>query len=64
MIQTLEDILRMCVMDLGGSWDDHLPLVDLIITATTAALRWHNKKLSMEESVDPLCVGMRLEKKS
>ena len=28
MIQTLEDILIMCVMDLGGSWDDHLPLVE------------------------------------
>ena len=27
-IQTLEDILRMCVMDLGGSSDDHLPLVE------------------------------------
>ena len=27
-IQILEDMLRMCVMDLGGSWDDHLPLVE------------------------------------
>ena len=27
-IQTLEDILRTCVMDLGGSWNDHLPLVE------------------------------------
>ena len=27
-IQTLEDILTMCVMDLGGSWGDHLPLVE------------------------------------
>ena len=27
-IQTLEDMLRMCVMDLGGSWDDHLPFVE------------------------------------
>ena len=28
MIQTLNDILRICVMDLGGSWDDHLSLVE------------------------------------
>ena len=28
MIQTLEDMLRICVMDLGGSWDEHLPLVE------------------------------------
>nr|GEX86332.1 hypothetical protein [Tanacetum cinerariifolium] len=27
-IQTLEDILRACVMDFGGSWDTHLPLVE------------------------------------
>ena len=27
-IQTLEDMLRMCVIDLGGNWDDHLPLVE------------------------------------
>jgi hypothetical protein len=26
-IQTLEDMLRACVIDFGGSWDDHLPLV-------------------------------------
>lgn len=23
-IQTLEDMLRACVMDFGGSWDEHL----------------------------------------
>nr|GEZ19398.1 hypothetical protein [Tanacetum cinerariifolium] len=27
-IQTLEDMLRVCVMDFGGSWDTHLPLVE------------------------------------
>nr|GFB06922.1 putative reverse transcriptase domain-containing protein [Tanacetum cinerariifolium] len=27
-IQTLKDILRACVMDFGGSWDTHLPLVE------------------------------------
>ena len=27
-IQTLEDILRMCVMDFGGQWDSHLPLIE------------------------------------
>ncbi|KAJ9544943.1 hypothetical protein OSB04_024650 [Centaurea solstitialis] len=28
-IQTLEDILRACVLDFGGSWEDHLPLIEL-----------------------------------
>ncbi|KAJ0476778.1 putative nucleotidyltransferase, Ribonuclease H [Helianthus annuus] len=27
-IQTLIDMLRACVIDFGGSWDDHLPLVE------------------------------------
>ncbi|GJZ58701.1 putative reverse transcriptase domain-containing protein [Tanacetum coccineum] len=26
--QTLEDMLRACVIDFGGSWDRHLPLVE------------------------------------
>ncbi|GJR83810.1 putative reverse transcriptase domain-containing protein, partial [Tanacetum coccineum] len=28
-IQTLEDMLRACVLDFGGSWDVHLPLVEV-----------------------------------
>ncbi|GJS13171.1 putative reverse transcriptase domain-containing protein [Tanacetum coccineum] len=28
MIQTLEDMLRACVIDFGGSWDVHLPLAE------------------------------------
>ena len=27
-IQTLEDMLRACVMEYGGSWDSHLPLIE------------------------------------
>ena len=27
-IQTLEDMLWMCVMDFGGHWDLHLPLIE------------------------------------
>ncbi|GKC60342.1 putative reverse transcriptase domain-containing protein, partial [Tanacetum coccineum] len=27
-IQTLEEMLRACVLDFGGSWDVHLPLVE------------------------------------
>ena len=27
-IQTLEDMLRACVMDFRGNWEDHLPLVE------------------------------------
>ncbi|HVQ00532.1 MAG TPA: RNase H-like domain-containing protein, partial [Candidatus Thermoplasmatota archaeon] len=27
-IQTLEDMLRSCVLDFGGNWDKHLPLIE------------------------------------
>ena len=27
-IQTLEDMLRACVIDFNGSWDDHLSLTE------------------------------------
>lgn len=27
-IQTLEDMLRACVIDFGGNWDAHLPLIE------------------------------------
>ncbi|GKD71989.1 putative reverse transcriptase domain-containing protein [Tanacetum coccineum] len=29
-IQTLEDMLRACVLDFGGSWDVHIPLVEFL----------------------------------
>ncbi|GJW94334.1 putative reverse transcriptase domain-containing protein [Tanacetum coccineum] len=46
-IQTLEDMLRACVMDFGGSWDTHLPLIEFsfIITVTTQALSVHHLRL-------------------
>lgn len=27
-IQTLEDMLRSCIIEFGGNWDDHLPLIE------------------------------------
>ena len=27
-IQTLEDMLRACIIDFGGTWDSHIPLVE------------------------------------
>ena len=29
-IQTLEDMLRTCVIDFGGSWNSHLPLAEFV----------------------------------
>ncbi|PKU59780.1 hypothetical protein MA16_Dca025920 [Dendrobium catenatum] len=27
-IQVLEDLLRLCVLDFSGSWEDHIPLIE------------------------------------
>ena len=35
--QTLEDMLRACVLEYGGSWDKHLPLVEFAYNNTTHA---------------------------
>lgn len=30
-IQTLEDMLRACVLDFKGNWNDHLPLIEFAL---------------------------------
>jgi len=29
-IRTLEDMLRACILDFGGHWDDQLPLIEFV----------------------------------
>lgn len=36
-IQTLEDIMRSCVIDFGGNWDKHLSLVEFSYNNTYQA---------------------------
>ncbi|KAL4185644.1 hypothetical protein AMTRI_Chr10g231720 [Amborella trichopoda] len=60
-IQTLEDMLRACVIDLTGSWDDHLPL---IIIASKPVFRWHHMKPCMEGNAGHPYIGTRLVKES
>ena len=35
-IQTLEDMLRACVIDFKGSWDNHWPLIEFSFTKAIA----------------------------
>ncbi|KAD2392875.1 hypothetical protein E3N88_39852 [Mikania micrantha] len=52
-IQTLEDMLRSCVIDFGGSWDTHLPLIEFCTTiAIIQAFNVHHSKLYMVGSAD------------
>ncbi|KAK9075551.1 hypothetical protein SSX86_003876 [Deinandra increscens subsp. villosa] len=56
-IQTLEDMLRACVLDFGKDWEAHLPLVSPTTTVIIRASVLHLLKLFMAENVDRPCVG-------
>ncbi|GJW37822.1 putative reverse transcriptase domain-containing protein [Tanacetum coccineum] len=51
-IQTLEDMLRACVIDFGGSWDTHLPLLigPKIMQETTEKIIQIKERLKMAKS--------------
>ncbi|GJY15572.1 putative reverse transcriptase domain-containing protein [Tanacetum coccineum] len=63
-IQTLEDMLRACVIDFGKSWDRHLPLVEFTIIVITRVSNLHHSKHCTVVSADRLSVGLRLEMRS
>nr|GEZ43148.1 putative reverse transcriptase domain-containing protein [Tanacetum cinerariifolium] len=55
IIQILEDMLRACVMDFGGSWETHLPLVEFsynnkIVQETTKKIIQIKERLKTERS--------------
>ena len=61
MIQTLEDMLRACVLEFGGSWDDHLPLVEFSYNNSYhASIQWRRTKLFMDASADHHSTGWKL----
>ena len=64
-IQTLEDMLRMCIMDLGGSGNGHLPLVEFAYSNNyySSIEMAPYEALYGRKCIFP-CVGMRLEKES
>ena len=37
-IQVLEDMLRPCVLDLKGSWDEHLPLIEFALPPSLSSV--------------------------
>ena len=52
-IQVLEDMLRACVLDHKGSWEEHFPLVEFAYTTVTRrAYRWHRIRHYMGGHVD------------
>ncbi|XP_043725645.1 uncharacterized protein LOC122672217 [Telopea speciosissima] len=61
VIQILEDMLRACALDLKGSWEKHLPLVEFAYNNSfQATIGWPHMKHYMVRNVDLLFIGMRL----
>ena len=49
----LKDMLRMCVMDFGGQWDLHLPLIEFVFNNSYhVSIEWHYTKQCMREYAD------------
>ncbi|GKA85725.1 putative reverse transcriptase domain-containing protein [Tanacetum coccineum] len=64
-VDPLEDMLKACVINFGGSWDTHLPLVEFpTIIVIIQALSVRRLKHFMGKSVDHLSCGQKLEKVS
>ena len=62
-IQVLEHMLRACVLDFKGSWEEHFPLVNSpITTVIRQAYRWHLMRPYMGGHVDLRFVGRRWER--
>jgi len=58
--QILEDMLRVCVLEFQGKWEDDLHhwWSFLITIATSPSLEWPRLRLYMGESVEPHFVGV------
>ncbi|GJT64578.1 putative reverse transcriptase domain-containing protein [Tanacetum coccineum] len=59
-IQTLEDMLRACVIDFGSSWDQHFPVVEFSYNNNYhASIKAAPFKAFLGRSVDCLFFGVR-----
>lgn len=58
-IQTLEDLLRACIMDFGGTWDEHLKYIEFSYNNSHhVASGCRLMKHCMGENIEVLFVGV------
>jgi hypothetical protein len=63
--QVLEDMLRACALQHGGSWDKSLPYAEFSYNNSyQASLKMSRSRLCMTRNVGLLYNGIRLEKDS
>ena len=59
----LEDMLRACVLDLKGSWDEHLPLVEFAYNNSyQLSIQMAPMRHCMGDRIDLQSVGRRWER--
>lgn len=62
IIQSLEDLLRACVLEQGRAWDSFLPLIEFTYNNTfLLSIRMAPLRHCMVEGVGHLCIGMSQE---
>ena len=64
-IQTFEDMLRACVLDLGGRWDSHLPLIEFAYNNKyhSSIEMAHFESLYRQRCQSPICCNEVRERK-
>ena len=62
MIQTLEDMLRACVLQFKGSWDGHLSLIEFAYNNNYQESIDMAPYKALYYSAEHQCVGEKLEK--
>ncbi|KAA0067171.1 putative retroelement [Cucumis melo var. makuwa] len=64
-IQTLEDVLRACVLQFKGSWDTHLSLTEFAYNSNyQSSSGMHHLRLCMADYAKLLCARTKWERKN
>ncbi|WMV58871.1 hypothetical protein MTR67_052256 [Solanum verrucosum] len=62
-IQTLEDMLRVCVINFKGSWDDHLPFIEFAYNNSYhCSIQMASYEALMGVDADLMLVGLKIGK--
>ncbi|KAL0458152.1 UNVERIFIED_CONTAM: Transposon Ty3-I Gag-Pol polyprotein [Sesamum latifolium] len=56
-IQTLEDMIRACVIEFRGNWDDHLPLIEFAYNNSFHSIGMTPYEAYTKENVEVQSVG-------
>ncbi|GJR65005.1 putative reverse transcriptase domain-containing protein [Tanacetum coccineum] len=60
-IQTLEDMLRACVIDFGNGWEGHLPLIEFLCWAWRSEMLGHGPELVHETTEKIVQIKQRMQ---